>query len=48
MQCPYCQSGRTRVIDTTHDPEPVQAPLHPAKLHPLAGVALKVTDVPLL
>ncbi len=19
MQCPYCQSGRTRVIDTTHD-----------------------------
>jgi hypothetical protein len=35
------------VIDTTQEPVPVQAPLQPVKVEPVAGTALKLTDVPL-
>jgi hypothetical protein len=31
---------------TTQDPVPEQAPLHPVKLYPLAGAAVRVTTVP--
>ena len=39
---------RAAVIDTVHVPVPVHAPLQPANVEPDAGVALKVTTVPLL
>jgi hypothetical protein len=35
-------------IKTAHGPVPVQAPLQPAKLDPVAGVAVRVTSVALL
>ena len=38
---------RAAVIDSTQPPVPLQAPLQPAKVEPLAAVALSVTDVPL-
>ena len=34
------------VMETTHEPEPVQAPDHPAKVDPLAAFAVNVTEVP--
>lgn len=37
---------RATVIDTTHEPVPVQVPDQPAKVEPATGVAVKVTDVP--
>src|SRR5262245_13264439 len=37
---------RACVIDTVHPPVPVQAPLHPANVDPLAAVAVSVTLVP--
>ena len=33
-------------IATVHVPVPVQAPLHPANVDPLAADAVRVTDVP--
>ncbi|MDH3461251.1 MAG: hypothetical protein OEM00_09825 [Burkholderiaceae bacterium] len=36
------------VILTVQAPEPVHAPLQPSKREPIAGVAVSVTDVPLL
>ena len=36
------------VIDTVHVPVPVHAPLHPAKVEPAAGVAVKVAVAPLV
>jgi hypothetical protein len=33
-------------METVHVPVPLHAPLHPAKLEPLAGVAVRVTFVP--
>ena len=37
------------VIETVHVVfVPVHSPLHPAKVYPVAGVAVKVTLVPLL
>ena len=38
---------RAAVIDTVHVVVPVHAPAHPAKVEPLAAVAVSVTDVPL-
>jgi hypothetical protein len=40
-------TARTAVIVTVQVEVPVQAPLQPAKVEPLAGAALSVTDVPL-
>ena len=37
---------RAWVIVTTHAPEPVQAPDHPAKVEPAAGLGFNVTEVP--
>ena len=37
----------TTLIVTVHVPVPVQAPLQPVNVEPVAGVAVKVTDVPL-
>jgi hypothetical protein len=34
------------LMDTAHDPVPVHAPLHPVKVDPVAGEAVKVTEVP--
>ena len=39
-------TDRAWVIDTTHEPEPVQAPDHAEKVEPTAGEAVNVTDVP--
>jgi hypothetical protein len=36
------------VIETTHEPVPVHAPLQPVNVDPEAAVAVSVTDVPLL
>ncbi len=41
-------TDRAEVIDTVHVAVPVQAPLQPANVEPLAGVAVSVTRVPLL
>ena len=38
---------RAAVIDVTHVPVPVQMPLHPVNVEPLAAAAVSVTDVPL-
>ena len=38
---------RAAVIDVAQVPVPVQAPLQPAKVAPLAATAVNVTDVPL-
>ena len=38
---------RAAVIDVTQVPVPVQMPLHPANVEPLAAAAVSVTDVPL-
>ncbi len=38
---------RAAVIDTAQVPVPVQAPLQPAKVEPLAAAAVSVTEVPL-
>jgi hypothetical protein len=38
---------REAVIDTVQLPVPLQAPLQPANVEPLAGAAVSVTDVPL-
>jgi len=35
------------VIETVQVPVPVQAPLQPAKVEPLAAAAVRVTEVPL-
>ncbi len=40
-------TDRAAVIDTVQVPVPVQAPLQPAKLEPLAAEAVRVTEVPL-
>jgi hypothetical protein len=37
---------RAAVIDNAQFPVPLQSPLHPANVEPLAAVALSVTDVP--
>ena len=37
---------RASVIDTTHEPVPVHAPDHPAKVEPRPGLGVNVTDVP--
>ena len=37
---------RATVIDNTHDPVPVHAPLQPANVEPVAAAAVSVTDVP--
>jgi hypothetical protein len=34
-------------METVHVPVPLHEPLHPAKVEPLAGVAVRVTLVPL-
>ena len=39
-------TDRAWVIDTTHEPAPVHAPVHPEKVEPAAGAAVNVTDVP--
>jgi hypothetical protein len=39
---------RVALIVTTHVPVPVQSPLHPLNVYPLAGVAVRVTAVALL
>jgi hypothetical protein len=36
---------RTAVMLTVQVPVPVQPPLHPVKVEPVAGVAVKVTEV---
>src|SRR5262245_18988489 len=41
-------TDRAAVIETVQVPVPVQAPLQPAKVEPLAAAAVSVTDVPLL
>jgi len=38
---------RAAVIDVAQAPVPVQAPLQPANVEPLAATAVNVTDVPL-
>ena len=38
---------RFELIVTEHDPVPEQAPLQPAKTDPDAGVAVRLTPVPL-
>ena len=38
-------TDRACVIDTTHDPEPVHAPLQPEKTEPVPAVAVNVTAV---
>jgi len=38
---------RAALIVTVHAPVPVQAPLHPLKIHPAAALARRVTGVPL-
>src|SRR5215467_14164866 len=38
----------TEVIETVQAPVPVQAPFQPEKVEPVAGVAVKVTAVPLV
>ena len=38
---------RAALIVTAHAPVPVQAPLHPLKIHPAAALARRVTGVPL-
>ena len=38
---------RAAVIDVAQVPVPVQAPLQPANVEPLAAEAVSVTDVPL-
>ena len=40
-------TARAAVIDTAQVPVPVQAPLQPAKVEPLAAAAVSVTEVPL-
>ena len=40
-------TARTALMVTVQEPVPVQAPLHPVKVDPLAAVAVSVTDVPL-
>ena len=35
-------------IETVAEPVPEQLPVQPAKVDPVAGVALRVTEVPLL
>ena len=37
---------RAALIVTTHTPVPVQSPLQPVKVEPAAGVAVRVTTVP--
>lgn len=37
---------RATVIDSTHPPVPVHAPLHPPNVEPLAAAAVSVTEVP--
>ena len=37
---------RAALIVTWHVPVPLHAPLHPANIDPLAGVAVSVTTVP--
>src|SRR5262245_21921855 len=39
---------RAAVIETVHAPLPLQAPLQPPKVDPLAAEAVSVTEVPLL
>ena len=38
-------TDRAAVIDTVHVPVPVQPPLHPPNVEPLAADAVNVTDV---
>jgi hypothetical protein len=38
---------RAAVIEVVQPPVPVQAPLQPANVEPLAAAAVSVTDVPL-
>ena len=40
-------TARAAVIESTQEPVPVQAPLQPANVEPLAAAAVSVTDVPL-
>jgi len=40
-------TARAAVIETEHDPVPVQAPLQPVNVDPVADAAVKVTVVPL-
>jgi hypothetical protein len=40
-------TARAAVIETVQAAVPVQAPLHPANVEPLAAEAVKVTEVPL-
>ena len=39
-------TDRAAVIDTTHEPEPVHAPDHPAKVDPAVALGVNVTEVP--
>jgi hypothetical protein len=39
-------TDRAWVIDTTHEPVPIHAPDHPAKVDPRATLAVKVTEAP--
>ena len=39
-------TDRAAVMETTHEPEPVHAPDHPAKVDPASGVAVNVTEEP--
>ena len=39
-------TDRAWVIETTHEPVPVHAPDHPAKVDPRAALAVSVTEVP--
>jgi hypothetical protein len=39
-------TDRVWVIDTTHEPEPVQAPDQAENVDPAAGTAVNVTEVP--
>ena len=41
-------TARAAVIDTVQAPVPVQAPLQPANVEPLAAAGVSVTDAPLV